>query len=207
MSEMSVSLGKAVVVIIVACSLSSVSTWGVINAVPSLVATQDDNGEIVIIRFHELGEINVSGTHAQGVATFVWIPNNPESNMILAVYAHFEYYYENPPPVWEESRDFRWELRFTVSVNEFRGMHAFVGRAAPNMSEWEREAFKWKQTCFKAQPSHSARWILPNQNNYTLWFQVSHTDHFLSSIPTYVRNINLIVEALDGLPEDNQNTS
>jgi len=204
MSEATISLKKAILVVVVTCILSSVSTWGVINATPSLVLTQISENQAKIIRLRELNEINVTGGEAwvsQDVATFVWTPNNPENNVILAVYCYFDYRSENPEQfVWEwEDPTFWWELHFNIKVNDFTTKGDKIRRSGSNQQEWERKhSTDWEQVSFLAQPI-SGLWINPNQDNYTLTFRTLHMDRASSTTPTYVRNINVIIEVIDGI--------
>jgi len=159
--------------------------------------------QVKVVRFSQPDEVNVTnGYHAQ-VATFVWTPSNPKNNSILAIYAYCEYRSENPPEVvWNRSGNFWWELEFSVEVKEWIRVaetnYHRITKIAGSQQQWEQEWLaQWEQTAFPAQQKQNAFWIKPDQANYTLTFATYHNDIASSSTPTYVRNINIIMEVLD----------
>lgn len=206
MSEVAISVRKAVPIIVVTWILSLITTLLFVYADPSLFQLQFSQKEhqTEIIRFYEPYEKNVTGTGWMtklDLAVFVWTPSNSTNNAILEVYAHAEYYYENPPQItWQYAGRHVWWMDFFVSVNEIEYTLGKILTTAQNQTEWEQESYKWKQTClFKARTTKEC-WIEPNQSNYTLAFQLAHSDNADEVTPTYLRNINVIIKVIDGIP-------
>jgi len=221
MSEGTITVRKAVPIIVATWILSLITTLMFVYADPSLFNLQTKQNmkehQVEIVRFFDPDEKNVTGLYnistmgIDDVAVFVWTPNNSNSNAILAIYAYFEYYYEDPPQlIWDiEYRVCRWELKFGASVNQFDSGVGRITRSATSQQEWTQEgSYEWTQTCFKVEPqglvideSKETSWILPNQSNYTLRFRVCNEPNMMSggySIHTYLRNINVVIEVIDG---------
>jgi len=173
-----------------------------LDIIPNPFVNHLDKSElqVKVVRFSQPNEINVT-SEFRDVATFVWIPNNPKNNSILAIYSYCEYRSENPQQiVWGWQDAFWWSLEFNIRINQFvSGDSHKIYVSAMNQQEWEQEGLsQWQQVAFLAQPKQGF-WINPNQGNYTLTFQTLHEDRAWASTPTYVRNINVIITVVDGL--------
>lgn len=215
MSESTLTLKKAILIIAVTWILSLASTLAIVYVEPSFFPKQAQpvcQNQIEIIRFHEPSEKNVTSTSFWHVVeTCIWTPKNPTSNAILAFYCYFEYRCDNPEEyIWEGGGDFWWELKFGMTTNHFEYReYGRVRRSASSQDFWEeRYSTEWKQICFAVDNGKlygtaevtEGVWINPNQNNYTLKFQVLHSHKSLSQVPTFVRNINVFIEVIDGIP-------
>jgi len=214
MSESTLTLKKAIPIIAVTWILSLVTTLAVVYVEPSFFLTQfqpTSQNQIEIIRFHEPSEKNVTSVNLWAVETFIWIPKNPTSNAILAFYCYFEYRCDNPEEyVWEWGGDFWWELKFGMRANDFEYReYGRTRRSGSSQDFWEeRYSTEWKQICFAVDNGKlygtaevtEGVWINPNQNNYTLKFLVHHSHKGLFQVPTFVRNINVVIEVIDGIP-------
>lgn len=212
MSEVAITVRKAVPIVVVTWILSLITTLVFVYADPSLFQLQASYGQdqhhTKIIRFHEPSEKNVTGmlVWRDDVAVFVWTPTDSTSNAILEVYVYLEYYYENPPThAWDWEGAFDWKLNFYLSINEFgQAPQPYIRKSASSETQWEQGAYEWTQTCFKLEQLQSMwanpLWVIPNQHNYTLTFGVTHTDGASATTPTFVRNINVVIEVIDGIP-------
>jgi len=216
MSESTLTLKKAIPIIAVTWILSLITTLAVVYVEPNLLPRQNQTAsqnQIEIIRFNEPSEKNITGFYLwlNDVATFVWTPKNPTSNSILALYCYFEYRCDNPEEyVWDWEGAFWWMLQLGMIANDCSfGDFGEISRTASSQAEWEEKySTEWKQICLVANigilsgtaDSVTEVWITPNQNNYTLKLGAFHSDRASSSTPTFVRNINVIIEVIDGLP-------
>jgi len=215
MSKSTSIIKNVIPIIAVTWILSLVTTLAVVYVEPSFFSTQSqptNQNQIEIIRFYEPDEMNVTGyQYWDTVASFVWTPKNPANNVILEVYCYFEYRCENPEEhVWEWEGAFWWEMKFAMRINDFKcNEYGQIRKSANNQAEWgEQYSTEWKQTCFGTESGKElgtwldtrGLWINPNQNNYTLKLDVYHSDRASSSTPTFVRNINVILEVIDGIP-------
>ena len=210
MFDGTITMRKAVPIVVVTWILSLITTLVFVYADPSLFNLQvnQNEHEIKIVRFYEPYEKNVTGMGwdifpTPNLTEFVWTPSNPTNNAILEVYVYLEYYHENPPQFWWDTLyPFWWKLEFAVSINEFYSpiTQSYIEKHASNQTMWEQMgSFKWTQACLKVEPFRGL-WVVPNQNNYTLTFGVSHTDYAGAWVQTYLRNINVIIEVIDGIP-------
>jgi len=133
--------------------------------------------QVKVVKFEQPNEINVTERFPKffNLTTFIWTPNNPQNNIILAVYVFCEYRSESPS-----------ELTLGLEVNGLQLGELTVNEPSAN----------WKFVSFLAQPH--GLWINPNQNNYTLGFDAGTYNYASYWIPKYVKNITVIIEAIDG---------
>ena len=111
-------------------------------------------------------------------AVFVWTPNNTTDNAVLGISCYFEYHGLTP------------FFRITVNDAKVGGDYMLGPRSEYHLSPMFN------------QYHFSLPAIVPNQGSYTIKFQFGPDT---SNIPIYVRNINMLVEVMDGLPAETPN--
>jgi hypothetical protein len=154
-----------------------------------------------IIRFTKPDEINITMYHMYGSlrtpASFLWTPKNPQSNIILSIICYFEVRWE----AWTGEGQATFNLHTRIYVgrmwegyqsNEFQ-LHSSVGDA----SDWTLFAFHVNEFPSGGEPNIRPSWIRPDQENYNITTVLgSYPEHFPT--PTYLRNVNMIMEVIDG---------
>jgi hypothetical protein len=111
-------------------------------------------------------------------AVFVWTPNNATNNAVLGICCYFEYHGVTP------------EFRITVNDAKVGGDYM----VEPSSDYTSSPVFNH---CFFSSAATG-----PNQGSYTIKFQFGPDTN---SVPIYVRNINMLVEVMDGLPAETPN--
>jgi len=145
--------------------------------VTSLEESTNTQSKIKAIRFYEPDEtMNDQQTYVDG-AVFVWTPNNGTDNAILSINCYFQYRCES---YWG----------FRIAVNNEDTMR---------FSYDSSSVYTWSKIV--VYPMHYVDFsISPNQNSYTLKFQL---ESFSNEFPVYVKDINIIITVADGLPPSN----
>lgn len=170
-----------------------------IDSLNSTLTELQKKTQIKIIRFTEPDEINITNTGRNwyNTTTFVWKPNNSESNSILSIYCYFEFCCRN----W--TQPFTMTLWTDICVNGFDSTYS----KTQTISKPSGETYDWKQVCFQVnegttpnqEPELNPSWIRPNQETYTITLRtLAYCVTFY--VPTYVRNINVILTVVDGNP-------
>lgn len=203
------TIRKAVPIIAASWALSLLSLLLIVYLVPDVFTAQSVQNNHRILRFTKAVETQLNTTgyspphwpyHYNEVATFAWNSKNT-LNSILAVYSFLEYRCDiADSSIWEEGdMSLSWELLFYVEVNGFHVQGASTKVTARNQEEWNNSGvIQWNQLCCIRGDSARSEWINPNQNSYVFEFTIMHGDGGSDSTVTYVRNITLIVEVVDG---------
>jgi hypothetical protein len=140
------------------------------NRVSALEEKQD---YVKTIRFYEPNEtMQNNGTYYKNAAVFYWNPQNASNNAILGGYCYFKYLATAQTPLY-------WHLKIN-------GTDAC----------WEAEyGQEYEQSViYPFWYGWSRYGIKPNQDTYRIEFNIA------STVPTYVKDINVLLEVMDGLP-------
>lgn len=171
-------------------------------------STQIIQSNVKIVKLIQQEEKNITGVNIFLVSEtddprqveFSWIPQNIESNMILNAYVNFEYRCGEPPEkVWSWDGNFWWHITSWLKINEFEQSSRIDTEEyhGESLSEWQlNNPSLWKTKSYKIESSRN--WNLPNQESYNIVLFLSHEDRAAAQTPTYVRNIEIILEVIDG---------
>lgn len=175
---------KLVSIIVATWILSLVSTVVVLNLLSGNPPLQIASSTSKIVRLTQPEEIEIIGDPLLSTyVNFTWTPENPNSNMILSAYVYVEYRCDNP-----QDLDFRLQLRDpSWQINRF---------VSPSY-RLSALAAEWNQFSFRVDDNYEPDyWIKQNQNSYTINLVIISREFPYRS--TYLRNITLILEVVDG---------
>jgi hypothetical protein len=151
---------------------------------------------IEIIRLTEPNEINITnhnplanGLASINTATLVWNPKNPENNTILSIHCNFEL--RRGEGIW-------------VGQSYFTDIVINGDFDSPDCEIQVSRLVDWTLVSFQISEGRTTNdeldvinsWVRPNQESYNITFRTWIT--VKPSVPTYVRNINIIMEVIDG---------
>lgn len=133
--------------------------------------------QVKTIRFCEPAETINDDPGYETAASFTWIPNNATDNAILSIYCYFEY-------ILEDS-----SCTFRILINDrfSGGVTGFVYSSTYRWSALYSNRDFWDQKDM----------IPVNQESYTIEFEFN-----IAESPAHIRNVNIIIEVLDGLPSN-----
>jgi len=130
------------------------------------------------IRFYEPNETIIPPPSVEftDAAVFVWTPSNSTNNAILSIRCYFKY----------RSEPSSGGLRYRIVINgentiTYAWLHTVNYKWAPMVLDWD-----WG--------GGNRVMLLPNQSNYTITFQSA------CETTGYVKDINILIEVMDGLP-------
>ena len=150
--------------------------WEAISKLQNQVSVVD---QVKTIRFYEPSERMTTQSQYVDVVTFIWTPSNNTNNAILRIACYFLYRTEPGN-----------EMLFRIVVNdEVFGIQGWLE------SPTYRQSIIYSDMYLIAGLK-----MFPNQNNYTIKFQLTS---FYSEAYVYAKNINIILEVVDGLPASN----
>ena len=145
------------------------------------VSTIEEKGnQVKKIRFYEPHEKMTNQSQYVDVATFIWTPNNSTNNAILRINLYFTYRTETGN-----------KMLFRIAIND---------ESCGIMGWLESPAYKQSLVYSHSLLTDIGLRITPNQNNYTLRFQLTS---FYSGAKAYAKDINIVLEVVDGLPTSN----
>jgi hypothetical protein len=170
-----ISKTRFIVGIIVAILVSSLTTMGALT-VAGLVKTRSEYGinqtYVKMIRFYTPNETSNNQLEWKDAAVFTWIPQNIQDNAVLDATFYFK------GLKWNASGVYR------ILLND----NFVVGPRASMIGAMDyQQYFVNHFSDFK-----------PNLGNYTIRFQILCDNTELG--PVYVKDINIILEVMDGLP-------
>lgn len=141
------------------------------------VAILEKQADIVeTIRFYEPNEtMNDNQQASKDAAVFVWNPHNITDNAILSVRCYFQYRCESQG------------LHFTIQVNNRQG---------DDIGWLVSTEYAWSYIYTEEELQYGNHIVFPNQGNYTIKFRFGIMN---SAFPAYVKDINIILQVVDGL--------
>jgi len=137
---------------------------------------------VEFVRFNVPDEVNVTGwgfglhRAPKYNMSFVWIPRNLESHVVLGIYYGLEFRCE------KTSNQSSLSLRFSLDVNDYL-LHSNLGTLEGSIPD------VWEQASFYLEPSG----IRPRQN-YSFLIRVWNNS---PELLTYIKNINFILLVID----------
>jgi hypothetical protein len=152
--------------------------------------------QIQIIRFTKFEEINITGVsggfmfYQIGQASFIWNPKDSMNNAIMSIYCYFELRCE-PKALPSNIR-----LETGIYISGFESSDFTTNQMANEFQEWKVLCFRVREGSYSPEPNLYPCWIKPNQESYNVTLGIRPHDYFQA--PTYVRNINIIMEVIDG---------
>lgn len=164
----------------------------------SLIDLQDrvstieaEANQVKTIRFVEPEETIIPSVAFIDGAIFVWTPSDSTNNAILSIHCYFQYIADA-----DETRGIKFKLVVngeTSSTEEYGGLVS--------------STYKWSSV-FRQQHAYGGDGglrvrLFPNQNSYTIKFQFAKKYESNHGVNAYVKNINMILTVIDGLPASN----
>ena len=153
-------------------------------AIQYFLFQKDAKPYVEFVRFNVPGEINVTGwgfglhRAPKYNMSFAWIPKNPESHVVLAIYYLLEFRCENI------SNQSSLSLRSSVEVNDYL-LHSNLGTLEKFIPD------VWEQASFHLEPSG-----IELSQNYTFLIRVHQNS---PGLLTYIRDVNFILAVIDGI--------
>jgi hypothetical protein len=133
-------------------------------------ALEEKRDYVKTIRIYTPNETMNNETVWKDALVFVWNPRNATNNAILEGFYYFRY---------TSSQYFRFQVLINENIMDNTGIYQSEG---------------YEQTGIYVLNVHMGG--MANQNSYSIKFQISAT----SSVSTYVKGINILLEVMDGLP-------
>jgi len=152
----------------------------IINELQDRVSTiEEEANQVKTIRFYEPSETIVPppSTDFKDGANFVWAPDNSTNNAILSIRCYFRY--------WSEPSS--GGIRYRILINDETVM---------SYTWLHSSTYKWTPIFMDSDSfeNPSVHPLYPNQDSYTVKFQAG------CETTGYVRDINVILTVVDGLP-------
>jgi hypothetical protein len=152
------------------------AVWNAINDLYSRIdAIEPQEEYIKYIRFYDPSE-HIVDTETLMIATYTITPNNPTNNAILS----YHFYFESKGP---------WTI-IDFTILDEHGGHSSTGRDTGSSG-----SYKWSNV-YRVDYMESLP--KPNSSVYTVKVTI-----LSGSGPVYIRNLNFMVEYMDGLPPNN----
>ncbi len=199
-----------VIAVAVSWALTLVTVLLINSFTPSLPqpfpqqSTESNSAKVVTLIKEEVRNIpeiqNSIGTLFPNVLdlNFTWIPSYPNKNSILALICSFEYSCEELPSiVWENEDGINWVLGFRVNIDRYDFNPSNVAqKSAKNQTEWNLQwTSEWKTATFQTTlNSENEKQLNQNQKQYPIKLTFKHN----GVVPTYIRNVNLMLLVIDG---------
>jgi opacity protein-like surface antigen len=133
-----------------------------------------------LVRFYNPNETMVNSEDYKVASTFLWIPKNATNNAVLAVHCYFKF----------RSSPTSYNIGWNLKVNE---SYAFTGSSVSGDTAYKQT------TIFTTDPQSFT--LMPNQNAYTITFAFASPSAIAGEL--YVKDINVLLEVIDGLPPEN----
>ena len=133
---------------------------------------EEQQNYVKTIRLYTPNEtLKEQGVYSKIAATFVWAPHNITDNAIMQCYCSFKYISLNDA------------MTFRIMIN---GVETVYGTTPGTSTEYTQSAL-WQsyQTDF-----------MPNNSTYTIQYELHGTE----ATAKYVKDINILIEVMDGLP-------
>jgi hypothetical protein len=130
------------------------------------------------IRFYTPNETMADDIVWIDAAIIEWVPKNATNNAILQGASYFQYLTPDPA---------NYQLVFRILINDF----------VVNQNSVVNYTTEYQQTAIKNYGSWQSEYIRPNQSTYTVRFQIRCAT---KSNPMYAKDINILLEVMDGLP-------
>lgn len=125
------------------------------------------------IRFYTPNETVSENAVWKNASTFVWTPNNPTNNAILEGNFYFQAYSDVPS--------------IHLCVNVLQNDRVVYSDYYYVYSSYNWSGVKWFSNC------------QANQKTYTIVVQINSNDGIAGFTPMHVKDVNLVLEIIDGL--------
>jgi hypothetical protein len=206
---------KLVSIIVATWIISLVSTIVVMNLLSGNSPLQIAPSTTKIVKLTQPAEMEIIRgilPSSETWVNFTWTPENPDNNMILSAYVYVEYRCDSPQEIaWEQnfsaSYSPAWQLDFSLRLldpswqqNRFFSPSYKLQKSFGNLADWEKLGIaEWNQFSFRVGDNYEPDfWIKLNQNSYTTNLVIRPGGSLFRFTPTYIRNINVILEVIDG---------
>jgi hypothetical protein len=131
------------------------------------------------IRFYTPNETMTDDYSWKDAAIFVWTPQNATNNAIIQGATYFQYL--TPDSAY-------YQIVFRILINDFE----------VQLHSVSNYTIEYQQTILYGFGSWTADMVKPNQSTYTIKFQIKCVIKYPG--PSYIKDINILLQVMDGLP-------